>query len=340
MKRLLAIALAALCPAVPAAAQGQGILKAGDALMQCLQAEGEVREAQRAADLAHSVGSSGDFGWVPSEVQPGVWRLDSKDASFGISMEIRLVSADGAAHCIAFGPALGQADADGAADRFANSGRLGTIGPAALGQGMTRRYVIGGLPYSAELLSYSAPGIGPVVGLVFAGVQPHTVSAMQGSQQQVQPVAQAAPAVAIPNYVTGDALQNFTLATALCLKHNSSGPAIVAAFQQAGFFMTLSQIYDTKDFTAPGVEGWVIFETPSPMCYVSSHSVGYAQAQTAGRGVAEQTFPGAVQDGVAGSYYTGCAGLTIATPAKRIEMEILNPAACDSASGTSIRLSM
>ena len=47
-----------------------------------------------------------------------------------------------------------------------------------------------------------------------------------------------------------------------------------------------------------------------------------------------------VQDGVAGSHYTGCAGLTIAAPSKRIEMEILNPAACDSAGGTSIRLSM
>ena len=338
---LAALAFSLALPVAPALAQNAVVFKARDALMQCLQSAGEVRPAERAADLAHSVGAANDYGWVPSEVSPGIWRLDRKDAGFGLSMEIRLVTADGNAHCIAFGPELTQADADAAADRFASSGRLGSVGSASLGQGMSRRYVIGGLSYTAELLSYAAPGTGAVVGLSFTGVSPQTVSALQGSTQQTQPAAvQAAPAVAIPASVSGDALQNLTLATSLCLKHNQSGPAIVAAFQQAGFSMTPSQIYDTKDFTAPGVEGYVIFETPNPMCYVSSKTVSYAQGQSTGRAVAEQTFPGAVQDGVSGSDYAGCAGLSIATPSKRIEMQILNPAACDSVGGTSIRLSM
>ncbi|WP_370301155.1 hypothetical protein [Pseudooceanicola sp.] len=338
---LASLAVSLALPVVPALAQNAAVFKAGDALMQCLQSVGEVRPVERAADLAHSVAAADSFGWVPSEVSAGIWRLDRKEAGFGLSMEIRLVGADGNAHCIAFGPDLTQADADAAVDRFAASGRLGSIGSAALGQGMSRRYVIGGLSHTAELLSYSAPGTGAVVGLSFAGVSPQTVSALQGSAQQAQPApAQTAPAVAIANSVSGDALQNFTLATALCLQHNHSGSAIVTALQQAGYSMTPSQIHDTKDFTAPGIEGWVIFETPSPMCYVSSKTVSYEQAQSAGRAVAEQFFPGAVQDGVAGSHYTGCAGLTIAAPSKRIEMEILNPAACDSAGGTSIRLSM
>lgn len=288
---LAALSLSLALPATPALAQNAAVFKAGDALMQCLQSAGEVRPAERAADLAHSVGAANDYGWVPSEVSPGIWRLDRKDAGFGLSMEIRLVTADGNAHCIAFGPELTQADADAAADRFASSGRLGSIGSAALGQGMSRRYVIGGLSYTAELLSYVAPGTGAVVGLSFAGVSPQTVSALQGSAQQdsSQQASNAASAE--------QSMAMAATALRFCIMPGADGPVRANMFRGSGFAERVDRNTGNSDTThyfttQDGTISVELYygEMPSH-CIVDANNLGVTSASQVLDQVVPQLYP-------------------------------------------------
>lgn len=245
-----------------------------------------MRDASRAADLAHAVSSSPDFGWQPQELSPGLWQLQSKDSAFGITLEIKLIDDNGSGHCIAYGPALATGDAEAAAERFAEDSRLMQMQLADPGSTLTRRYRATGLPFTAELLAYGADGVGPVVGLVFAGVDPASVSPLGGSAQTTASTNSAS------------ARSNFANAVRFCIQPGMSPETRANMFRQAGFITRSGDYSDNGDTT-------LIFATPDGStevefyygqmpehCFGSSSSLGVTEASEVLDQVVPQLYPG------------------------------------------------
>lgn len=169
MIRALAICL---CLAAPAAAQTPAPVSVANDLRACIVDQNGFREAARLAQLDASMAMVPNRRWSNvTEVAPGVHRIMGSTPD--ITIEIKLRDASGAAHCMAFGSKLGSGQAALAADKFVELGFLTGLEPAPPEQGMSRRYVVTGPPYKAELIALRSTGHGEVVGFSFAGVPPN-----------------------------------------------------------------------------------------------------------------------------------------------------------------------
>lgn len=259
------LALLAAFFALPLQAQTTGELRATDALRQCLQSPGSVRPVTEAARLDQSVAAADAYGWRAEEARPGLFRLSFKGADIGLSMDIQLPDASGAAFCAVYGPGLTVLEADAAILRFAQTGLLGpVVSPAQAPAEARTRYSVGGLPYQLDLMSWPIDG-GAAAGLVFAGLPAQV------------PAAPAPPAAATP----ADAARiNAALALELCLAKQPDGEAKAQSLRAAGFTGRVERSTTNADtthyLTAPGGTVEIEYyygETPE-YCSVSSSYIG------------------------------------------------------------------
>ncbi|MBL3701583.1 hypothetical protein GI582_02625 [Sulfitobacter sp. BDSS02] len=219
--------------------------------------------------------------------------MQSKDPGFGLTVEIKLIDSNGSGHCIAYGPALATGDAEAAAERFAGDGPLMQMQMADPGSTLTRRYSATGLPFTAELLSYGADGVGPVVGLVFAGVDPASVSALGGSAapQQNQ---DASPEGMTERDIYATALR-------LCIQPGMQPQMRADMFRQSGFRETSSDYAGNGDttlmFSSPegSIEVELYYGNMPEHCLATSSLIGVNEASAILDQVVPQIYPGYVR---------------------------------------------
>lgn len=178
-------------------------------------------------------------------------------------------------------------------DQFARGNRFTSIAPAQPGQGVSRRYVASGLPFTAEVLSYSIPGTGTVAGLVFAGVDPASVSRMQTASAELPAAAQSGGQDA----VAAGAEQ----ALRLCITPGVQPEARASMFLSAGFQQAGLEAYDNGDtthyFTAAGgaVTVQLYYGNMPEECVVATSRLGVTEASQVLDRVVPQIYPGFVR---------------------------------------------
>lgn len=166
MIRSLAISL---CLALPASAETPVPISVANDLKACIYDAQGVRDSTRVAQIETSLAQIPNRRWTSkTEVAPGVFHVTDRNRQ--IVIEFKLRDANGAAHCLAFGPKLGTGQGALTADKFAEFKFMAGLVPAAPAQGMTRRYQIAGAPYDADLVAMQTASQGDVVGFVFSKV--------------------------------------------------------------------------------------------------------------------------------------------------------------------------
>jgi hypothetical protein len=216
-----AIALAALAATGGSvAAQTPLPVSVANLIRFCLFGPDGLRPAQTAFELEYAVQKLQNTPrGVLSQAAPGLYRFSQTNPT--MTLELKLPDAQGAGHCLAYGPALNAGDAAAAADKFVEFRFLGDSMTALPTSGtITRRYSVPNLPYTLELLAYGADGFGNIVGLSFSGVQPGT-----GSKR-------LAPAGTASDAVVQQAIGGALLA---CARHIGNAPALRPAIEAAGF---------------------------------------------------------------------------------------------------------
>ena len=155
--------------AAAAHAQTPTDISVANDLKACIRDTQGVRDITRSAQLEVSMRHIPNRRWsLVNEIAPGVFRITGGNQ--GTTLEIKLRAQDGTAHCLAFGPSLTPGQGALAADKFVEFRFMEGLTPAAPRPGHQRRYVAAGAPYTAELIAYTIPNVGDVVGFSFSGV--------------------------------------------------------------------------------------------------------------------------------------------------------------------------
>lgn len=277
--RVLAIISALALLATPALGQTDGVLKAGDALRQCLQ--GSDRPFNSLEQFLGSIATADGFGWIATEIAPGKHRLDHKDAGFGVTIEILIVDTLGIAHCIAYGPALKPGDAVTAVDRAIVQGLMPhgvtrRVEPPL--QGADRYYLRQEGRTRYGLTAYRDARLGEVVGFVITGL-PTAATQSHGMPRQTV------------------AFANLTHAAGLCFRPGISTPQRAQLFRQAGYSERVDRSTNNANtihyFTDPSnrVTAQVYYGETGPDCFASSDGVGVTDASAILDGLIPRFYP-------------------------------------------------
>lgn len=168
---MIRAAVISFCLATPAVAQTPVPITVANILRTCIADAQGTRDATRLVQLDRSLATVPNRRWTGvMEIAPGTHRITS--AISPETIEIKLPDANGSAHCVVFGPTLTPGQGALSADKFVEFNFLPGLIAATPPQGVSRRYVMQGAPYPAELIAFNAPGLGEVVGFTFAAVPP------------------------------------------------------------------------------------------------------------------------------------------------------------------------
>lgn len=206
--------------ATSAMAQTPVDVRVANDLKMCIYDAQGARDATRVAQLDASLARAKTYNWASvSEIAPGVHRLTSTNQQ--IIIEMKLPDAQGKAHCMIFGPILTAGQGALAADKFVEFKMMAGLTPASPVPGTTRRYLLSGAPYSAELIAYNIAGTGDVVGFKFEGVpQNLTTRALSRNDPNV---SYKTVSLALSNAIN------------ICLRNNFQRDTVEAALPAGGY---------------------------------------------------------------------------------------------------------
>jgi hypothetical protein len=268
--------LFSICLAAPAFAQTPAATSVANDLRACIAGPAGFRGATEIGYRQASLDALPNRKWTNvTEIAPGVFRLNG--ASGGITIEIKLPDASGAAHCVAFGPALVAGQGGLSADKFVELGFLDGLAPAPAAQGMTRRYTLAGASHAADLVAYATKG-GEFVGFVFNGVP---------QDRKMRALSSADPA--ITSQSVRAALAN---AVDICLRNYFSRETRDAALSTHGFeFAYATGGKASKDIYFTGDNAVSVLVSPGT-CEVETNYIGPAGAAQVAGDVLNVTAPG------------------------------------------------
>ncbi|MEX0280239.1 MAG: hypothetical protein AB3N13_03490 [Arenibacterium sp.] len=134
----------------------------------CLFSPDGLRGPETAYDMRLAVqhlANHSSRAFVP--VAPGLYRISQANPPLTVEMKLR--DANGAAHCLVYGPALTPGMGPPSADKFVELFYRNATLSVPSGT-VTRRYTFAGLPYQMELVAYAAQSVGEIVGLTFTDI--------------------------------------------------------------------------------------------------------------------------------------------------------------------------
>lgn len=274
-----ALVQAAVAVAVPesVAADAASANSVANSLKICLRDHEGFRDGPRAADLATAVEVAPGPRWTVTPIGDGLFRLTG--SSDPTVIDIKVPDVAGSAHCLAFGAKMQPGDAPLVADRFVELGYIQGFVAAEPAEGMSRRYVMPGLPFQMELVSYEAEGFGQVVGLTFAGVT--------GPQEarKLADAGQVAPETAL-------AFLGWTLQT--CIQTFGNTESMRAALEAGGFEFGHADGRQ-EQFTYFLPDNSVSATVGSYTCNIDTNQVGVGRSVPQATSVLNQSMPGQFQ---------------------------------------------
>lgn len=246
-------------------------------LRTCLRDHGEIRDGPTLWDLSRSIADMPNNRWISFiESAPGTYR--AMDRSEDIVVEIRLPDTEGTAHCLAFGPKIGPGDGARILDTFVSMRFLSGLVPAEFSPGFLRRYTYPGLPYSADLVAFTSPGLGEVVGFVFSGLQNAPIR---------RTLSNGDPAV---SSATVQAFAGWALE--VCVAYFRGGGVNGSTFESAGFEVGYAAGDRPELVTYFLPDNSVSVRFGQALCYVETTYLNAAQADALSQGVMNSSFPG------------------------------------------------